>query len=246
MSDDETVVKVAGLTKSFDDLEVLKGIDFRLAKGDNLVILGRSGSGKSVLLKTMIRLVDPDNGEIDLLGYHVTQIDDEGELNEMRRRVGLLFQGGALYDSLTVSENLKFAMERDPDPDSSSELDDKVSEALKAVGLREAINKYPAELSGGMKKRVALARSIIVRPELMLYDEPTSGLDPVTSKEISNLMVRLQQEYEMSSIIITHDMECARIAANSIAVIKEGKFAAKGTFEELRRSEEDWIKAFFE
>jgi phospholipid/cholesterol/gamma-HCH transport system ATP-binding protein len=246
MAGDDTIVKVQRLKKSFNGTAVLNGIEFTLAKGENLVILGRSGAGKSVLLKTMIRLVDPDSGVIELLGFRVTEIEDEGEMNEMRRRVGLLFQGGALYDSLTVRENLKFAMERKPDRDSPSALDEKVNEALKAVGLQDAINKYPAELSGGMKKRIALARSIILRPELMLYDEPTSGLDPVTSKEISKLMVELQQEYGMSSIIITHDIECAKIASNKIALIRDGKFAARGTFDELKNSDEEWVRAFFE
>lgn len=241
----DTVIRLSALKKSFGTNTVLDDVQFTLARGENLVVLGKSGVGKSVLIKCMVRLIEPDSGHMDILGYDVCSLDEENELNSFRRKVGFLFQGGALYDSMTVGNNLKFPLERSPHREDREDMEDKIHEVLKSVGLESSIDKMPAELSGGMKKRIALARSLILRPEIMLYDEPTTGLDPVTAREISHLLLEMQEKYNISSIIITHDIACAEITSNRMAIIRDGRFKAEGTFEELTQSDENWVRAFF-
>ncbi len=239
-----TVVEIEHLKKSFGSKEVLKDISIKIGKGENLVIFGKSGSGKSVLIKCLVGLLDPDEGKVVLLGKNISALEDE-QLNILRKKVGFLFQSAALYDSMTVRENLEFPL-RDVKSLSKEEIEKLVIEALENVGLREAIDKMPSELSGGMRKRVGLARTLILKPEIILYDEPTTGLDPITSKEISKLILEVQKKYNTAAIIITHDVECARITANRMIVIKEGASVAEGTFKELSSSKDEWVRSFFE
>ena len=239
-----TVVEIEHLKKSFGSKEVLKDISIKIGKGENLVIFGKSGSGKSVLIKCLVGLLDPDEGKVVLLGKNISELEDE-QLNTLRKKVGFLFQSAALYDSMTVRENLEFPL-RDVKSLSKEEIEKLVIEALENVGLREAIDKMPSELSGGMRKRVGLARTLILKPEIILYDEPTTGLDPITSKEISKLILEVQKKYNTAAIIITHDVECARITANRMIVIKEGASVAEGTFKELSSSKDEWVRSFFE
>jgi phospholipid/cholesterol/gamma-HCH transport system ATP-binding protein len=241
---DSTVIEIEHLKKSFGTKRVLNDINLQVKKGENLTILGKSGSGKSVLIKCLVGLLEADKGKIGILDKNIIDID-ENELNELRKRIGFLFQSGALYDSLTVRENLEFPLRNSP-AKSENELNTLVLEALQNVDLKEAIDKMPSELSGGMRKRVGLARSLILKPEIMFYDEPTTGLDPITSKEISRLILDVQKKYNTTSIIITHDVECARITSNRIVVMDGGVFIAEGTFKELARSENKNVKAFFE
>ena len=237
-------VEIKNLQKSFNNKMVLKDINLMLARGENLVVLGKSGSGKSVLIKCIVGLIEPDEGTVVVLGENI--VDLEGKLlNDLRKKVGFLFQSDALYDSMTVKENLSFPLRRERAIKGQT-LDSLVNEALQNVGLAEAINKMPSELSGGMRKRIGLARTLILKPEIMLYDEPTTGLDPITAKEISNLIIDVQKKYNTSSIIITHDIACAKITADRIIVIRDGLCAAEGTFEELQQSEDPWIHSFFE
>jgi phospholipid/cholesterol/gamma-HCH transport system ATP-binding protein len=238
------VAEIAHLRKSFGDTAVLKDINFKIKKGENLVIFGKSGSGKSVLIKCLVGLIEPDAGDVILFGEAIAKLKGK-ELNGLRKKVGFLFQSAGLYDSMTVRENLEFPL-RDLKSYANEKIDALVKEALIAVGLESAIDKMPSELSGGMRKRIGLARTLILKPELILYDEPTTGLDPITSKEISKLILDVQKKYNAASIIITHDVECARITANRIIVIKDGLFVAEGTFEELSGSENEWVRSFFE
>lgn len=240
----ESIVEVRNLKKSFGDNVVLKDINFTLNKGENTVVLGRSGSGKSILIKCLVALLFPTEGEVLLFKKNVSTLNDE-ELNSIRKKVGFLFQSAALYDSMTVRENLAFPM-RELKDTSKQEINQLVEEALSNVGLLEAIEKMPSELSGGMKKRVGLARAIILKPELILYDEPTTGLDPITSREISHLILEIQKKYNTSSLIITHDVACAKITANHILVLKDGVFVAQGTYAELAVSQDEWVRSFFE
>jgi phospholipid/cholesterol/gamma-HCH transport system ATP-binding protein len=240
----QAVVKLSHLKKSFHNNRVLVDINLELQKGENLVILGKSGSGKSVLIKCLVGLIDPDEGELIVLDKNIVDLDVD-ELNQLRKTIGFLFQSGALYDSMSVRENLEFPL-RDKKKISKTELNSLVEESLADVGLSEAIDKMPSELSGGMRKRLGLARTMILKPEIMLYDEPTTGLDPVTSKEISKLILEVQKKYKTSSIIITHDIECARLTANRIILLKEGRIIGEGTFTELENSEDEWIRSFFE
>jgi len=239
----ETVVEIEHLKKSFGTKEVLKDINLKIEKGENLVVLGKSGTGKSVLIKCLIGLLEPDDGKVVLLDKNVADLNDE-DLNALRKRVGFLFQSAALYDSMTVRENLEFPL-RDLKKKNQGEIDTLVMETLKSVGLEDAIDKMPSELSGGMRKRVGLARTLILKPEIILYDEPTTGLDPITSKEISQLILDVQKKYNAASIIITHDIECARITANRMVVIKDGECTAEGTFKELSESKDEWVNSFF-
>jgi phospholipid/cholesterol/gamma-HCH transport system ATP-binding protein len=239
----ETVVEIEHLKKSFSTKEVLKDINLKIEKGENLVVLGKSGSGKSVLIKCLIGLLEPDDGKVILLDKNVAELNSE-DLNALRKRVGFLFQSAALYDSMTVRENLEFPL-RDSKKKDQEEIDTLVTETLKSVGLEDAIDKMPSELSGGMRKRVGLARTLILKPEIILYDEPTTGLDPITSKEISQLILDVQKTHNATSIIITHDIECARITANRMIVIKEGECTAEGTFKELSESTDEWVNSFF-
>jgi len=239
----ENVIEIENLKKSFGNNKVLQGLDMRLARGENFVVLGRSGVGKSVLIKCIIRLIDADEGTIKVLDEDINTLDNN-KLPEIRKRVGFLFQGGALYDALSVEDNLKFPLRRGPGK-TQENIDDMVQEVLENVGLEGTGKKMPSELSGGMKKRIALARTLILKPEIMLYDEPTTGLDPVTSYEISQLLLQMQEKYKMSSIIITHDMQCTEITSNRVAIVKDGFFGVEGTFDELKNSDEKWLKEFF-
>jgi phospholipid/cholesterol/gamma-HCH transport system ATP-binding protein len=238
------VIRVRGLKKSYNGNTVLNGIDLRSSRGENLVIIGKSGTGKSVLIKCLVRLIEPEAGKMEILGRDIASLK-ERELVGYRRKVGFLFQGGALYDSMTVKENLMFPLERSARHLSREEMEERVHEMLRSVKLESAVNKWPAELSGGMKNRIALARTLVLRPEIIFYDEPTSGLDAVTSKEISELIVEMQEKHKMSSIIITHDLSCVRITANRINMLRDGKIVDEGTYEELASHDDPWINAFF-
>lgn len=240
----EEVVIIQDLKKSFDTTEVLKGITLSLKKGENLVVLGKSGTGKSVLIKCIVRLLNSDSGSINVLGDEVTELKNN-EMNEVRRKIGFLFQGGALYDSMTVRENLEFPLKRMYKDLTREEVDKKVKEALENVGLPDSIDKMPSELSGGMKKRISLARTIIVDPEIMLYDEPTTGLDPVSSHEISLLINEVQEKYKTSSIIITHDIECAKTVANRIIMLQEGKVYKEGSLSDFENSDDELVNSYF-
>lgn len=239
------VISVSKLVKRFKDRVVLNEFSVDLHKGESLVVLGRSGSGKSVLIKCLIGLLRPDSGSITVLGDDVLSLDHEG-LDRLRARVGFLFQSNALYDSMTVRENLEFPMRRHLrgiDPAQAAEI---VMNTLNEVGLKHTIDMMPSELSGGMQKRIALARTLVLSPEIILYDEPTTGLDPGTGKEITMLMKEIQQKYNTSSIIISHDMNCVKRAADKIAVLVEGKCYALDTYDNLKRSSDRHIKEFFE
>jgi phospholipid/cholesterol/gamma-HCH transport system ATP-binding protein len=238
------IIAIKNLHKSFGENIILKGINLTVNKGENLVILGRSGSGKSVTIKCVVGLVKADKGKIEIFDEEVTILNDE-ELNEIRTRIGFMFQNGALYDSMSVRQNLRFTLKHHTPNLSESGIESKIIEALDSVGLEEAIDKMPAELSGGMKKRIALARAIIIKPEIILYDEPTSGLDSITSREISELILSVQKKYKTSSIIITHDMPCAKTTANRILILKEGLINAEGTYAELEKSDDEWVRSFF-
>ncbi len=240
----EKVIEIEDLKKSFGSNNVLKGVSLKLNRGENIAILGESGSGKSVLTKCIVRLLKADSGTIKVLKKNINELDGI-ELDEMRQHIGYLFQGGALYDSMTVRQNLEFPVRRTQASKNKGEINNMVEEALENVGLLDAINKMPAELSGGMKKRIGLARTIILRPEIILYDEPTTGLDPVTSGEISELILRVQEKYNTSSIIITHDMKCAKITANELKLMIDGKISTEGTYDELSKSEDKYVRAYF-
>ena len=238
------VISIKGLHKSFGRNDVLKGIDLSIAKGENVVVLGKSGSGKSVLIKCLVGLVTPDEGSISVLDTDLEGLSYSA-LNAIRLRIGFLFQTGALYDSMTVRENLAFPVKRHFKQLSSAECDEKITAVLDDVGLVEAIDKMPSELSGGMRKRIGLARTLILEPEIILYDEPTTGLDTITSREISELMLSIQKKNNTTSIIITHDMACARLTADRIALLKEGVIYIEGTYDELEQSEDKWVRSFF-
>ncbi|MDP2238286.1 MAG: ATP-binding cassette domain-containing protein [Bacteroidales bacterium] len=240
----EVVVEIKNLRKSFGDLDVLKNIHLKLYKGENLVVLGKSGTGKSVLIKCIVRLLDPDGGTIEVLGNEVSTMNNK-DLEDVRKKIGFLFQSGALYDSMTVKQNLEFPIKRIRKDLKGSVIQEKIEEALTNVGLANALNKMPSELSGGMRKRISLARTIVVDPQIMLYDEPTTGLDPVTSDEISILINEVQKKYKTSSIIITHDIECARATADRIIMLSEGEVYFEGTIEDFDNSEDALIKSFF-
>lgn len=240
----EKVIEIQNLKKAFGKNVILNGVNMELHRGENIAILGKSGTGKSVLTKCIVRLIDSDSGMVLVLGEDIAQMDN-GAIDEIRKRVGYLFQGGALYDSMTVKENLEFPVRRTQLKKNKSEVNDMVDEALDSVGLLDTRNKMPAELSGGMKKRIGLARTLILKPEIILYDEPTTGLDPVTSGEISDLIMHIREKYNTSSIIVTHDMKCAKITADKLKVLKGGKFYAEGTFDELRKSDDKEVRAYF-
>jgi phospholipid/cholesterol/gamma-HCH transport system ATP-binding protein len=240
----EDVIVIQDLNKSFDTTEVLKGLSLSLKKGENLVVLGKSGTGKSVLIKCIVGLLKTNSGSINVVGNKMTALNND-QLNEVRRKIGFLFQGGALYDSMTVRENLEFPLKRMFKKLSKKEVNAKVKEALENVGLPDAIDKMPSELSGGMRKRISLARTIIVDPEIMLYDEPTTGLDPVTSHEISLLINEVQEKYKTSSIIITHDIECAKTVANRIVMLQDGMVYKEGKLSEFENSDDELVNSYF-
>ena len=240
----EVVIKIANLSKSFGKQEVLKGISLELFTGENLVVLGKSGSGKSVLIKCIVRLLNLDGGTINVLGQDLMNLRRD-ELNELRKKIGFLFQSGALYDSMTVKQNLEFHLKRIKKELSNKEIDEKIAEVLENVGLPDAINKMPSQLSGGMRKRISLARTIVVDPKIMLYDEPTTGLDAATSDEISLLINEVQKKYKTSSIIITHDIACARTNANRAIMLLDGKVYMEGSLESFEKSKDPKINLFF-
>ena len=244
-SDQAPVVSAQGLRKAFGDFEVLRGASLTLQRQENVAVLGKSGTGKSVFIKCLVGLIRPDDGTLRVLDEDVLRYRRDREWTPLRRRVGYLFQGGALYDAMTVRENMEFPLRRLPDKPGRGEIRDTVEEMLDNVGLLEAINKMPAELSGGMKKRIALARTLVLKPEIMLYDEPTTGLDPVTSKEISRLINEMQKKYGISSVIITHDIACVKITADRIAMLRDGQFQVEGTYDELKSSDDAWVRSFF-
>ncbi|AEE49801.1 ABC transporter ATP-binding protein [Haliscomenobacter hydrossis] len=241
----KSVISIQHLYKSFGDNKVLDDFNLELYQGESLVVLGRSGSGKSVLIKCIIGLISPDRGSIDVLGQDVLNID-KIELDKMRTKVGFLFQSNALYDSMTIRENLEFPLRRHSIRLSQAEVDGLVMEALENVGLEHTVDKMPSELSGGMRKRIALARTLILKPEIMLYDEPTTGLDAITSLEIIALMKTIGERYQTSSIIITHDMKCVQLAAQRVAILIDGKCYAEGTYEMLKQSADEKICQFFQ
>lgn len=241
---DFRIVEIKNLSKRFDDLIVLDRISLEVNRAENLVVFGRSGQGKSVLLKCIIGLMHPDEGNIFINGKNIFELPIN-ELNQLRKNIGFLFQGSALYDSMTVRENLSFPLKRHSPEMKQSDITKKVLSTLELVGLEEAVDKMPSELSGGMKKRIALARSIITDPGLMLYDEPTTGLDPITTKEISELIINLQKKLNMTSIAVTHDLICAEIIADRAIFLKDAKIAYEGNIKELTNSDDPFLKNFF-
>ena len=242
--ENENVIEIQGLKKSFGDKDVLKNITLNVKKGENIVVLGRSGQGKSVMIKCIVGMIMPDEGSLKVFGTEVSEMSED-QLKEARKKIGFLFQGGALYDSMTVRENLAFSLKRVLNIHDEADIEARSKESLEAVGLGDAIDKMPSDLSGGMRKRMAFARTLIVHPEVILYDEPTTGLDTITSKEISELMLDIQKKYQTSSINITHDMQCARITGDRIVILNEGELIAEGSYEELENSDNDFVQQFF-
>jgi len=238
------VIEIKNLYKRFGELKVLNGFNLQLFEGENLVLMGKSGSGKSVMIKCLVRLLEPDSGSIDILGKDISKLSQQ-EMDELRAEIGFLFQGSALYDSMTVRENLEFPMRRHTNKVVIENADALVMEALESVGLAKAIELMPEELSGGMQRRVALARALILKPKIIIYDEPTTGLDPITSKEIILLMENIQEKYKTSSLIITHDVDCARVVANRMILLLDGVDYVVGTFDELQASKDPKVQAFF-
>jgi phospholipid/cholesterol/gamma-HCH transport system ATP-binding protein len=238
------VLEIIDLYKSFGELKVLNGFNLQLFEGENLVLMGKSGSGKSVMIKCLVRLLEPDSGSIKILDKDISKLSQQ-EMDELRAEIGFLFQGSALYDSMTVRENLEFPMRRHQDKIDLNNTDTLVMEALESVGLAKVIDLMPEELSGGMQRRVALARALILKPKIIIYDEPTTGLDPITAKEIILLMENIQEKYKTSSLIITHDVDCARVVSNRMILLLNGVDYTVGTFEELKASKDPKVQAFF-
>jgi phospholipid/cholesterol/gamma-HCH transport system ATP-binding protein len=238
------VINIKNLQKSFGKEKILNDINLELFEEENLVVLGKSGSGKSVLIKCIVGLLPSDRGEIVVFDQDIRKLDQKG-LNDIRKRIGFLFQSGALYDSMSVRQNMEFPLSRVRKNLSKTEREVKILEVLENVGLADAIEKIPSQLSGGMRKRIGLARTIVVDPLIMLYDEPTTGLDPTTSKEISQLILDIQKKYKTSSIIITHDISCARTVANRIVMLQDGKIYKEGNLEDFEQSDDPIIQSFF-
>ena len=242
----ESVIVIRDLKISFGDLHVLRGVDLDLYQGENLVVLGRSGTGKSVLIKIIAGLLEPDEGSVNVLGEDVAKLKKR-ELDALRLKLGFSFQNSALYDSMTVRENLEFPLIRNVRNLSRSDIDKAVEQALEDVGLSQTINQVPSQLSGGQRKRIGIARTLILKPEIMLYDEPTAGLDPITSNEINSLINEVQERHNTSSIIITHDLTCAKTVGDRIAMLLDGRFERQGTFEEVfEDSNDERAKQFYE
>lgn len=241
----EQVLVIHNLYKSFGNNHVLVDFNLDLIKGESVVVLGKSGSGKSVLIKCIIGLLKPDRGSIEMFGKNIPGMDDE-ELDKVRAKVGFLFQSNALYDSMTVKENLEFPLRRHWIQVSQDEVKAMVTEALEDVGLAHTIDMMPEELSGGMRKRIALARTLILKPEIILYDEPTTGLDPMTGKEIIELMKHIQVKYNTTSLIISHDMNCVSMASDRVVILLDGRCYATGKYEQLKQNTDPKVKQFFE
>jgi phospholipid/cholesterol/gamma-HCH transport system ATP-binding protein len=240
----DAVIRIAGLRKSFGTNNVLNDFNLTLHQGENVVVLGKSGSGKSVLIKCIIGLLEPDAGSITVLGQDIGKLDHD-ELDRLRVKIGFLFQSNALYDSMSVRENLEFPLRRHWMDVSQPEMNLMVREALENVGLGHTIDMMPVELSGGMRKRIALARTLILKPQVILFDEPTTGLDPITGREISELILAMQKKYGTSSLIISHDMNCIRLTADRIVLLIDGRCYAEGHYAELGRSADQKVKQFF-
>jgi len=240
----EPVLQIIHLDKSFGSNKVLRDFSLVLNKGENLAVLGKSGSGKSVLIKCIVGLIDPDAGEINVFGRSIQDMDQD-ELDQARARIGFLFQSNALYDSMTVRENLEFPLRRHWIDKEKLDAEKAVTEALEDVGLGHTIDMMPSELSGGMRKRIALARTLILKPDIILYDEPTTGLDPITAREISRLIVKVQGKYNTSSLIISHDMNCIEITSNRVIMLIDGKCYANETYRELVKNDDPKIHEFF-
>src|SRR5687767_14567145 len=241
----KVVIAIRDLHKSFGTNHVLQGIDLEVYQGENVVVLGRSGTGKSVLIKIIAGLLKPDQGSVNVLGNDVAAISYR-QLEQLRLRIGFSFQSSALYDSMTVRENLEFPLLRNSKHLSAEQVTQAVEKALEAVGLSQTINQRPAELSGGQRKRIGIARTLIMQPALMLYDEPTAGLDPITSMEINDLINEVQKRYNTSSIIITHDLTCAKATGDRLAVLLDGRFAREGSFEEVFASGDERLQSFYD
>lgn len=239
------VITIRDLYKSFGDLHVLKGIDLDVNKGENVVVLGRSGTGKSVLIKIISGLLKADRGSVKVLGQEVGDLDEK-QLRDLRMKIGFSFQNSALYDSMTVRENLEFPLVRNIGNLSRAEINKSVEEVLESVGLSRTINQLPSELSGGQRKRIGIARTLIMNPEIMLYDEPTAGLDPTTCIEINELINEVKEKYHTSSILITHDLTCAKMTGDRLAMLLDGSFAKVGTFEEVFNTDDERIKSFYD
>jgi len=241
---DDAVIIIRDLYKSFEDLEVLKGVNLTVYKGENVAVLGKSGSGKSVLIKMIVGLLKPDKGEVSVFGEQVDTLQEK-ELNALRLRIGFSFQSSALYDSMNVRQNLEFPLKMNVKNIGKQEIAAAVEEVLEAVGLTEKMEQMPADLSGGQRKRIGIARTLILRPEIMLYDEPTAGLDPVTCREINELIKQVQKQYNTSSIIITHDLTCARETSDRMALLMDGKFKREGKFEDVFNTIDEEVVGFY-
>lgn len=242
---DDVVIHVDGVSKSFGDLHVLRNVDLQLYNGENLVVLGRSGTGKSVLIKLISGLLKPDSGNIHVLGETVNELSEK-ELRALRLRIGFSFQNSALYDSMTVRENLEFPLVRNKRNLTRAEINREVEDVLDGVGLLRAINQMPSELSGGQRKRIGIARTLILRPDIMMYDEPTAGLDPITCLDINSLINEVQERYKTSSIIITHDLACAKMVGDRVAMLLDGRFERVGKFDEIFDTNDERVKPFYD
>ena len=240
----DSVITIRGLKKSFGELHVLRGVDLDVYRGENVVVLGRSGTGKSVLIKIIIGLLKPDAGNVTVLGQDVGQLRGR-DLDAFRQQVGFSFQSSALYDSMSIRENLEFPLVRNVRNLSRAEVDRAVEEALDDVGLSQTINQVPSELSGGQRKRIGIARTLILKPEIMLYDEPTAGLDPITSIEINKLINEVRERHRATSIIITHDLTCAKTTGDRVAMLLDGKFERVGTFDDVFADPDERVQQFY-
>ncbi len=239
------ILEISNLKKSFGEINVLDGFNLTLHKGENIVVLGKSGSGKSVLIKCLVGLLKPDSGKIKIFNKDINN-QSAIELDKIRSKIGFLFQSNALYDSMTVKENLEFPLRRHWIKINQLEIDKMILQALYDVGLTHTLNMMPIELSGGMRKRIAIARTLILKPEIILYDEPTTGLDPITGKEIIKLMIEIKNKYNTGSLIISHDMNCVKLASDKVAVLIDGKCFAFGNYQELKLNTNPLVKQFFE